>query len=393
MMEAGRGYREDDSLKRGEVQMHQLQQQVDELRRLLREQVARQSTVEEYLKQSQSQVVQVRDMVDKQTGEVNQALQVRLLEEHRLKQDVAELQVRVNEPIKPIRELRSQLTEVVEQRRREGEQVGLDKHALEKLSIQIRDTQAQIGRLDGHIKDLREAVKITANAQEYYQRELERIVEIIHNAEQVVRRQAEEFREEIKGLRGEVQLFANRITRLEDLQRVDSARIEEFPPVFEVLRQEDERVLANIIRVEKVANERVAIIQDRLEEIRQQTETQFFNVNQLFAGQVDSENVRFNQLDDRVRVTDAQIQEVALRIEQVKQVSDAEIYDVYQLEEALMEVQLERVQAEYDLVRQRRTKSQAAGLSGRRALRSVRRQRPDAEYNDGSHQPPEDNSI
>ena len=214
MTEAGRGYQENDQLKRGEAQIHQLQQQVDELRRLLREQVSRQATVEEYLKQNQGLMVQVRDQSDKQLADFNQAFQVRVLEEHRIKQEVAELQVRVNEPIKPLRELRSQITDLMEQRRRESEQVGLDKHALEKVGTQIRDTQAQIGRLDGHIKDLREAVKITANAQEYYQRELERIQDIIHNAEQIARRQAEEFREEIKGLRAEVQLFANRISRL-----------------------------------------------------------------------------------------------------------------------------------------------------------------------------------
>ncbi len=392
MMEAGRGYREDDQLKRGEAQIHQLQQQVDELRRLLREQVARQTTVEDYLKQNQSQVGQVRDQVDRQVGDFNQAFQVRLLEEHRMKQEIAELQVRVNEPTKPLRELRSQLTDLMEQRRREGEQVGLDKHALEKVATQIRDTQAQIGRLDGHIKDLREAIKITANSQEYYQRELERIQDTIHNAEQIARRQAEEFREEIKGLRAEVQIFTNRISRLEDLQRVDSARIEEFPPILDVLRQEDERVMANIVRAEKIMTDRFAIFQDRLEEIRQQTETQFFNVNQLFSGQVDSDAVKFTQLDDRLRITDAQVQEVTLRIEQIKQINEAEIYDIYQLEEALMEVQLERVQAEFDLVRQRRGKSQSAGLGGRRALRSVRRQpRPEGDF--GEDHSPEDTSI
>jgi chromosome segregation ATPase len=390
-MEAGRSYREDDQIKRGEAQVYQLQQQVDELRRLLREQLARQSTADEYFKQNQAMIVQIRDQVDKQVADFNQAFQVRLLEEHRMKQELAELQVRANEPIKPIRELRSQLSELLEQRRREGEQIGLDKHALEKLGTSIRDNQAQIGRLDNHIKDLREAVKITANAQEFYQRELERIMEAIHGWEQLVRRQGEEFREELKGIRAEVQLFTNRIARLEDLQRQDSARIDEVPPVLEVLRQEDERVMANIVRAEKLANERIVIVQDRLEEIRQQSESQVFNLNQLFSSQVDSEIVRFNQLDDRIRVTEAQIQETQLRIEQLKQVSDAELYDLYQMEEALYEARIESIQVEYELVRQRRAKSQAGGLAGRRAVRQQRRHR--SEQPQEGQFPPEDNSI
>lgn len=391
-MEAGRSYREDDTLKRGEAQIYQLQQQVDELRRLLREQMARQNSVEEYLKQGQSAIVSVRDQVDKQTAEFHQAFQVRVLEEHRIKQELAELQVRSNEPIKPLRELRSQINQLFEQRRREGDQVGIDKQAVEKVAAMARDTQSHIGRLDGHIKDLREAVKITANAQEFYQRELERLMEIIHNWEGSVRRLGEEFREEIKGLRAEVQLFTNRIARLEDLQRQDAARIEEFPPVFDVLRVEDERIVANVVRAEKVYNERVAVIQDRLEEIRQQTETQFFNINQLFSGQADSDNVRFVQLDDRIRITDAIVQDIQLRIEQVRQVAEAELSEVYKLQEAVIATSLEHAQAEYDMVRQFRAKTQANGLDGRRSSRN-RRTRSEMHRDMDDHGSQEDNLI
>lgn len=391
-MEAGRSYREDDTLKRGEAQIYQLQQQVDELRRLLREQIARQNSVEEYLKQGQSAIGTVRDQVDKQSAEFHQAFQVRVLEEHRIKQELAELQVRSTEPIKPLRELKSQITQLFEQRRREGEQVGIDKQAVEKVATMARDTQAQIGRLDGHIKDLREAVKITANAQEFYQRELERLMEIIHNWEGSVRRLGEEFRGEIKGLRSEVQLFTNRIARLEDLQRQDAARIEEFPPVFDVLRQEDERIMANIVRAEKVYNERVAVIQDRLEEIRQQTETQFYNINQLFSGQSDSDNVRFVQLDDRIRITDAVVQDIQLRIEQLRQVSEAEVYEAYQLQEAVIAASLEHAQAEYEMVRQFRAKAQSSNLDGRRSGRNSRRSRAETHREADIH-PAEDNLI
>jgi hypothetical protein len=390
-MEAGRGYREDDQLKRGEAQLYQLQQQVDELRRLLRELMARQSTGDEYSKQNQSLFLQMRDQMDKQVADFNQAFQVRVLEEHRIKQEIAELQARASEPIKPLRELRSQITEMSEQRRREGEQVNLDKHALEKLGSEIRNTQAQIGRLDNHIKDLREAIKITANAQEFYQRELERLGEAIYNWEQLVRRQGDEFREEIKTLRAEVQLFANRITRLEDLQRIDAARIEEFPPVLDVLRQEDERILGNVVRVEKLTGERIAIVQDRLEEIRQQAESGIFNLNQLFSTQVDSDSLRFTQLDERMRTSESQLQETQLRIEQVKQLHEAELFEIYQMEEAVQSTRLEHIQAEYEMVRQHRAKAQASRMPRRSGNRHVRRHRSEQDYDD--QLPPEDNSI
>ena len=154
-MQAGKAYREDNSLKKGEAQIYQLQQQVDELRRLLREQVSRQHLVEENWKQAESRIGQLTEQQAKQTAEHVQQVQVRSLEEHRIKQDVAELQVRINEPIKPIRDLRAQLQEILESRRRDVEQFSFDKNALEKLSNGIRDLQAQFTRYDAISKDLR----------------------------------------------------------------------------------------------------------------------------------------------------------------------------------------------------------------------------------------------
>ena len=389
-MEIGRNYRDSDQSKKGEAQVFQLQQQVDELRRLLREQVARQHSLEDNWKQSEARIIQVREQADKQAAELTQMVQVRLLEEHRMKQELSELQVRVGEPVKPLRELRSQMAELLETRRREGEQVGLDKNALEKLATSIRDVQAQIGRLDGQIKDLREAVKITANAQEFYQRELERIMDIMHSGEQSARRQFDELRQEIKSLHEEVNLFSNRITRVEDLQRLDAAKLEEIPPIFDVLHQEDDRIQANIVRVEKVLSERFVAYQDRLEEIRQQTESQFFNVNQLIGGQVESDATRFNQLDDRLRTVDADLLEVQLRVEQVKQVEDTEIYDIYQLVMGLMARQLDAAQSLNDMVRQHRAKSKAGNTPQRRG--APRNSRPVSPETNEENQAGPDNS-
>jgi len=378
-MDLSRNHRDEDYLKKGEAQIFQLQQQVDEVRRLLREQMARQHSVEDSSKQNEARYYQIRDTVEKLGADLSQSLQVRSMEDQRLKQEVADLQVRISEPGRYIRELRSQITELSESRRKDSEQIGLDKLNLDKLDMSIRDGQSQVTRLDGAIKDLREAIKITANAQEFYQRELERVLDIIHNNEQIVRRQADEFHESIKILREEVSLFANRISRLEDLQRQDSTRLEELPAIFDTLRQDDERVVRDIVRVERQMTERFSVHQDRLEEIRQQTEGQFFAVNQVVTGQSESTQTRFEQLDERIRAINAAALELQLRIEQIKQVEDSEIYDIYNMEEQRLARQLENAQAEFDAMRQQRARSQAGGLAGRRAARARAKARSEGE--------------
>ncbi len=391
-MDLSRNHRDEDYLKKGEAQIYQLQQQVDEVRRLLREQIARQHSVEDNSKQNEARYYQIRDTVEKLGADLTQSLQVRSMEDQRLKQEVADMQTRISEPGRFIRELRSQITELHESRRKDSEQIGLDKLNLDKLDMSIRDGQSQVTRLDGSIKDLREAIKITANAQEFYQRELERVLDIIHNNEQIVRRQADEFQESIKALREEVSLFSNRISRLEDLQRQDSNRLEELPPLFETLRQDDERVVRDIVRVERQMTERFSTHQDRLEEIRQQTEGQFFAVNQVVTGQADSTQVRFEQLDERIRAINASSLELQLRIEQIKQVEDSEIYDIYNMEEQRLARQIEAAQSEFDALRQQRARSQAGGLAGKRAARARAKARTEGETTE-PNQPTEDSSI
>jgi chromosome segregation ATPase len=371
-MDLSRNHRDEDYLKKGEAQIYQIQQQVDEVRRLVREQIARQHSVEDNWKQNEARILQMRDVIDRMSSDYTQSIQVRSLEDQRLKQELAEIQLRANEPSKLIRDIRSQLTDLLETRRKETEQTGLDKINLDKLQIGIRDVQSQITRLDGAIRDLREAIKITANAQEFYQRELERLLDLIHNNEQNLVRQNEDYRQQIKELREEVQLFANRITRLEDLQRQDHSRHEEIFPVLDTLRLDDERVMANITRVDRQQSERHTLHQERLEEIRQQLEGQVFSINQIISSHQESNQTRHDSTDERFRGIEAGILALQLRIEQFKQVEDSEIFEIYQMEEMRISRAMESLQAEFDMVRQHRAKSQAGGLQGKRAARARR---------------------
>ena len=367
-MDSLRTQREEEHLKKGEAQVFQLQQQVDELRRVVREQMSRQHSIEENAKQAEARYITLRDTVDKAVNELGQTMQVRGLEGHRLKQDIAELQVKVSEPIKPIRELRSQMQEFAETRRLTVDQMSLDKQALERLAGVQRDIMAQVGRQDAMYKDLREAIKITANAQEFYQRELERLVEIQHTIEQTARRQVEEVRELIKEVGSGITTYNNRIARLEDLQRADTQRFEEILPYFEQLREEDERQLQIMQRLEKLLDDRFSLYAVRLEEVRQQSEGQFFNLNQMIASQADSTADRFVSLDERVRAADGVLHEIQGRIEEIKQVEDTEIYDIYQQEESRLLRMVEQAQSELDIMRQQRLRSQSGGLV-RRAQR------------------------
>src|SRR5207244_1702403 len=107
-----RSAREEDQRKREEAQLYSVQQQIDELRRQLKENLARQQWFEELYRQGEGQVAQLLASQDRLTQEVSQTLHVRQVDEGRIKSQIATLSERVENPDKQIRELRAQISEL-----------------------------------------------------------------------------------------------------------------------------------------------------------------------------------------------------------------------------------------------------------------------------------------
>src|SRR5437764_3228139 len=102
-----RSAREEDQRKREEAQLYSVQQQLDELRRQLKENLARQQWFEELYRQNEGKVSQVQASQDRLSQDVAQHLGAREIGEGRMKAQIAELAQRVEAPDKQIRELRS----------------------------------------------------------------------------------------------------------------------------------------------------------------------------------------------------------------------------------------------------------------------------------------------
>src|SRR5947209_2622445 len=104
--------REEELRRRAEAQNYQLQQQVDEMRRQLRELGARQQWLEDLYKQNEGRLAQFQMGQDQFAQSITQTITARQVDEQRVKQQLADLLGRVDEPMKFIRELRAQVTEL-----------------------------------------------------------------------------------------------------------------------------------------------------------------------------------------------------------------------------------------------------------------------------------------
>ena len=98
MVDMLKSSREEDQRKRDEAQFYSMQQQLDELRRQLKENLARQQWFEELYKQSEGKVNQLQLLQDRLSQDVAQTLQARQVDEGRTKAQLADLVKQVEAP-------------------------------------------------------------------------------------------------------------------------------------------------------------------------------------------------------------------------------------------------------------------------------------------------------
>jgi chromosome segregation ATPase len=139
-------YRQEDERRRDEQRVIALQNQIDELRQVVRDLAGRQSREEELLKHYEGSAAQNRMAIDQFKQEVAQALQVRALDETRTRQQMTDLETRIDDVGRPIRSLQAHVVELLEAARQKVDDSGQYKKRDEELQVQIDHVSAQIDR-------------------------------------------------------------------------------------------------------------------------------------------------------------------------------------------------------------------------------------------------------
>src|SRR3712207_153219 len=93
--------RQDDERRRDEARLAALQNQVDELRQALRDVLTRQAREEELLKHYESATAQNRMAIEQLRQESQQTAQARALDENRTRQQIADLDARIEDVGRP----------------------------------------------------------------------------------------------------------------------------------------------------------------------------------------------------------------------------------------------------------------------------------------------------
>jgi chromosome segregation ATPase len=368
--------RDEESRRREDTTAYHMQQQIDDLRRQLRDALARQQWLEDLYKNTEGQVVQLQMLQERHTQDVAQSMQVRQIEDGRLKQQIAELGQKVEEPMKPIRDLRAQIAELIEARRIDRERTVTDARQYEALQGQIRQLVSQIGVIADAQRQLRDLVHELDAVNNETRQEIQRVAELQRMEEQRLRRQGVELQEMVENLRQEFTDINSRSQRVEDVRRQLMEHIEGIRAQLSDSGDHNTRFDSLIQRLEKQVHDNHAVVQERAETIRGQLAAELAELRQVGDQRMDRYITRFQQLEERLRELDGRLAEIPSHFETLRR-RDEEIESVLDvLEERHLRMELQSIESQIEDMRLRRAKKQTEATQKATLVRNVREARP-----------------
>lgn len=354
-------YRQEDERKRELARLATLQNQIDELRTALRELASRQVRLEEGVKQMEGGTAENRILIEQTRQESQVSARARAVDENRTRQQIADMDQRLEDAVRPVRSLQAHVSELLEASRRKTDDTGTYNRRFEEIRTALEHQQAVGDRNTIAAHQLRETIESSRGELDLVRRDIMRNDDAIKIVDQEMRRRIAEvaqtgegFNARLDDIRSDV---AHSLELIGDLQRA-SASVE---PNFEELRKVDAELRTESTRINQQAMERHESIVDRLDDLRQATDAQFAEVRT-------SQDQRFERLGERIDEINEQYRELGVRIaafvhqlDELRLVDESLRRDLWQLHEQRVRLRLEQAQQELDqLSGTRRDSEQAA---------------------------------
>jgi chromosome segregation ATPase len=350
--------RDNDQKRRDDSQQHGLQQQVDELRQVIRELAARSSRLEEQLKTSQSAAAQDRLALEQHQHDVAQAAQARQLEEGRVRQQIGELSTRIDDSTRPIRTLQAHVSELIESVRRfRDEDTDVDKR-LEELRSTIDHLSAHHERHAVNHQALRDQIESVRGEVERTQRDLHQTDDSVKVVDHEIRRRSAEIYQEVETLESKFKDYSSvwqtiqvQIDSIKETAESQYARIDAVQSDVERLDEQTERI-------DLQARERDELSSRRIEEVRQHLEHDVQDLRSV-------EEQRHARIESRVDDLEHLDRELSYRVNMLEMVldelrqEDARVRrELWYLHEQRVRTRLEQVQEEMEQVRAARREAE-----------------------------------
>src|SRR5919106_804725 len=328
--------RQDDERRRDEARLNTLQNQVDELRQAIREVLSRQGREEELFKHYESATAQNRIAIEQLRQESHQSAQARALDENRTRQQVNDLNARLEDVTRPIRSLQAHVMELVEAARLKSDDTAQYRQRDEELQTQIEHLSAHVDRTGVLIHQVRDAIDSSREETDELRRDVVRAEDSIKIVDQDSRRRVAEVAQEGATITAHIDELRSDLGHLFDL--IDDTRrsIVHVDPSLEELRDADAAARQELSRIQSQAVERHELLTERIDDLNEAHRELGFRISQL-GGQL-----------DELRLVDASVRR-----------------DLWLLNEQRVRLRLDQAQQELDLITAQRRDTESNSGAGR----------------------------
>ncbi len=357
-------YRQDDDRRRDDARVAALQNQVDELRAANRELASRQTRDEELIKQNETLSAQLRLAVEQLRQESQQSAQARALDENRTRQLIQELEIRVDDGVRPIRSLQAHVSELLESSRRKLDDTGQTDQRLDEMVAVIEHLSALGDRTNAISHGLRDTIDGVRSEVEGFRRDIIRAEDAIKIVDQEARRRTTD-------VQGIAESYSARLDELRaDLGHIydsfeDQRRgLVHVDPTLDELRAGELALRQDQGRLQTQLTERHDLLIDMHDDARQENDARFEQLRQTFEERLERLNERLEEANEQYRETTYKLSDFTSAMEELRQVDASLHRDLWYLHEQRVRVRLEQIQEELDAAATQRRDADAEAQAG-----------------------------
>src|SRR5690349_18303699 len=206
-----------------------LQGQIDELRRLIKDQTNKYNWAMEQVRKVEGSVGQIEGIVDRYRQEVAQSLEGYRRDIIALRREVASALIKAEEGVKPIREMQTQIQQLNEVRKQDRDAVAGWLVRIEDLEQRTLNWLAQIREAEDRHRGLAGQLEGLYSADEVVRVEVRKFNDDLQVERQNLRRQAIEAQQLVAGIHTILEDYNSRITRLDEIRQQIELFAEQLP--------------------------------------------------------------------------------------------------------------------------------------------------------------------
>lgn len=300
-------YEEERNRSNNQSQISHLQGQIDELRRMLRDQGQKYQLAIEQVRKNDQANADMETQFSRQSQELSQTIDSFRRDIGNLRKEFASTLVKVEDGIQPIRDMQAQIQELATARKD-------DRISVASLINRSAETEQKIGALFALVRESDERhrsmvarLEAFQSAEDTRRSELRKLLEEVQIEKQQLRRQSVENQQLVADSKYILSEQQSRLLRLDEFRSQIDKVTTEIPTQVKTLETKITTISQETKQVERIAAEHYLSNQQRIEEIRLQQEEKITSL-------LDTEERQFRQITTWIERIDTYVRDLEQRL-------------------------------------------------------------------------------